>query len=216
MEWELLNSLPAADRQAILARCRRQRYTRGEVVFHAGDVGDSVHLLAKGTVAVRVSTPLGDVATLDVLGPGDAFGEQALIGGDGQRSATVVALERAEAMRLTRRDFDAMLVEHPTTAGLLVAMLDARLRATSQRLLEALYLSAETRVLRQLERLGTIYAGHVSRAVPVTQDDLATMAGTTRQTVNRVLQQAQNDGMVLVTRGRVEITDAAALARRAR
>ena len=216
MDWALLDSLAEPDRRAVLARCGRQRYGRNEAVFREGDAGDSVHLLAKGTVAVRVSTPSGDVVTLDVLRPGEAFGEQALIGDDGQRSATVVALERVETMRLTRTDFDNLLVEHPATALLLVAMLNERLRATSQRLLDAMYLPADARVFRQLGHLADIYADHASGAIPITQDDLATMAGTTRQTVNRLLRQAQDDELVRLARGKIEIIDAAGLRRRAR
>ena len=215
MQWALLDSLSEAERRAVLVRCRRQRFARGEVIFHEGDPGDCVHLLDKGTVAVRVSTPSGEVATLDVLRPGEAFGEQALIGGEGQRSATAVALERAETMRLTRPDFEALLAEHPASARLLVAMLDARLRATSNSLLTALYVPAEARVFRQLGRLADLYDGHTSGAIPVTQDDLATMAGTTRQTVNRVLRQAQDDGLLKLARGKVEVVDAARLRRRA-
>jgi CRP-like cAMP-binding protein len=216
MEWALLESLSEADRRAVLSRCRRQRYSRNEVVFREGEIGDSVHLLAKGTVAVRVATPSGDVATLDVLRPGEAFGEQALVGDDDRRSATIVALERTETMRLTCDDFVTLLVEQPNTRRLLVAMLDARLRATSQSLLEALYLPADTRVFRQLGRLAAIYSGPGESAIPVTQDDVATMAGTTRQTVNRVLRHAQDNGLLRLSRGRVEILDADGLAKRAR
>jgi CRP-like cAMP-binding protein len=216
MEWALLESLSEADRRAVLTRCRRQRYSRNEVVFRQGEIGDSVHLLAKGTVAVRVATPSGDVATLDVLRPGEAFGEQALVGDDDRRSATIVALESTETMRLTRDEFVKLLVDQPNTGRLLVAMLDARLRATSQSLLEALYLSADTRVFRQLGRLAAIYSGVGSGAIPVTQDDVATMAGTTRQTVNRIMRQAQDDGLLRLARGRVEIVDADGLAKRAR
>src|SRR5262249_1720190 len=123
MEWALLESLSEADRRAVLTRCRRQRYSRNEVVFREGEIGDCVHLLAKGTVAVRVSTPAGEVATLDVLRPGEAFGEQALVGDDDRRSATIVALERTETMRLTRDDFVKLLADQPNTGRLLVAML---------------------------------------------------------------------------------------------
>jgi len=215
MDWALLESLSEEERRAVLARCRRQRFSRNEIVFREGEIGDCVHLLAKGTVAVRVSTPSGDVATLDVLRPGEAFGEQALVGDDDRRSATIVALERTETMRLMREDFVRLLAEQPYTGRLLVAMLDARLRATSQSLLEALYLSADTRVFRQLGRLAAIYSELGSSEIPVTQDDLATMAGTTRQTVNRVLRQAQDRGLLRLARGKVEIVDAGGLAKRA-
>jgi CRP-like cAMP-binding protein len=175
MEWTLLASLSEADQRSVLARCRRQRYARNETVFREGDIGDSVHLLAKGTVAVRVSTPRGDVATLDVMCPGEAFGEQALVGSTSERSATVVALERVETLRLSREDFATLLAEHPTTAQLLVYLLDVRLRARSQDLVDALFLSADARVYKRVVRLGEIYEGHASGGIPVTQDDLASM-----------------------------------------
>jgi CRP-like cAMP-binding protein len=64
---------------------RRRRFDKGEVIFHEGDPGDTMHLLAKGHVAVRVTTPLGDVATLLILKPGDFFGEVALVSPAPQR-----------------------------------------------------------------------------------------------------------------------------------
>jgi CRP/FNR family cyclic AMP-dependent transcriptional regulator len=216
VDWPLLASLSEPDRRAVLAGCRRQRFKRNEAVFREEDVGDCVHLLAKGTVAVRISTPRGDVATLDVLRAGDAFGEQALIGAVTNRSATVVALEPTETLRLGRDDFDALLAKHPGTAQLLVGMLDARLRATSQSLVEALYLSAEGRVYRRLARLAAVYDGRADGAIPITQDDLASMTGATRQTVNKVLREAQDDGLLVLARGSIEILDSAKLARRAR
>jgi len=215
MEWQVLESLSAVDRRSLLARCRRRRFPRGGFVFHEGDPGESAHLIDSGTVAVRVTSPMGDVVTLDVLVPGDAFGEQALLG-NATRSATVVALERTETMSFTRGEFEALWENHPDAARAVAAMLDARLRATSQALLDALTLPVETRVLRRLVHLAGIYADRPSRAIPLTQDDLASMAGTTRQTVNRVLGQAQEEGLVTLARGRIVVDDPTALARRAR
>jgi CRP/FNR family transcriptional regulator, cyclic AMP receptor protein len=213
VEWSLLNPLSEPDRRALLARCTRQRFSRGGFIFHEGEAGDCVYLIEMGTVAVRVSSPAGDVVTLDVLGPGDAFGEQALIGATSHRSATVVALERTETRRLTRAEFETLVADHPSAAMVVAQMLDARLRSTSQALLEALYFPAETRVLRRLSRLAALYT---SPSIPLTQDDLASLAGTTRQTVNRVLGQAQEDGLVQLSRGRITVTDRSELSRRAR
>lgn len=77
--WLLLADLDDSARRAFLARAVRRRFRRGETLFHEGDPGDTLHLLAKGRVVVRVSTPLGDVAALVVLGPGQSFGEVALV-----------------------------------------------------------------------------------------------------------------------------------------
>ena len=90
MEWTLLSSLTADEQMRVISQTHRRRFRKGEIIFHEGDPGDSLHLIAKGHVAVRRSTPLGDVATLLVLGPGDFFGEMALLD-RGPRHATVIA-----------------------------------------------------------------------------------------------------------------------------
>lgn len=214
MEWSLLSAMTDDDRRSLLATCRRRRFGRGEAVFREGDAAEALHLLAAGTVAVRVATPLGDVATLDVLAPGDAFGEQALLADASVRSATVVALEPVETLSLSRSAFEQLLADHPSVLRLLVGALDSRLRTTSRHLVDALYLPVETRVFRHLARLGVIYAARGS--IPLTQDDLATMAGTTRQSLNKVLRRAQEDGLVSLARGRIAVTDPDGVARRAR
>jgi CRP/FNR family cyclic AMP-dependent transcriptional regulator len=216
VEWRLLSSMPEDDRRALLARCQRRRYPKGAFIFHEGEAGDSVHLLDTGTVAIRVTNPLGDVVTLDVLGPGDAFGEQALIGEGSVRSATVVALERAETRRLTREAFLTLWGDHPKAGTAVAQMLDIRLRATSRALVEALFLPAEVRVLRRIAWLADVYADHPSGSIPLTQDDVASMSGTTRQTVNRVLSRAQEEGLVTLSRGRIAIKDREGLVARTR
>ncbi|MGO8872799.1 MAG: Crp/Fnr family transcriptional regulator [Acidimicrobiales bacterium] len=216
MGWQLLDALSDAERRAFLCRCQRRRYPRGAFICHEGDTGDSMYLLDIGTVAIRATSPLGDTVTMTVLRPGDSFGEQALIGDETVRSASVVALERAETLCLSRTDFRSLWEKHPELSSIVVKMLDARLTATTRALLDALYLPSETRVMRRLARLAEIYAGHPSHSIPLTQDDLASMAGTTRQTVNRVLRQAQNDGLIKLTRGHIVVVDAAAVSRRAK
>ena len=215
MEWKLLDSLSDVDRRAVISRCHRQRYPKGAFICHQGELGDSVHLIDTGTVAIRVNGPVGDMITVDVMRPGNSFGEQALINEGAVRSATVVALERVETMRLTRDDFRALWEEHPGASMVVAKMLEARLRSTSQALLDALHLPAKTRVMRRLGFLADIYAGHASQSIPLTQDDIASMAGTTRQTVNRILNEAQMDGLVDLNRGRIVILDPAGVARRA-
>jgi len=215
VEWQLLGSLAETDRRAVLSRCHRQRYPRGAFICHQGEPGDTLHLIASGTVAIRVNGPVGDMVTVDVMGPGNSFGEQALINAGAVRSATVVALEQVETMRLARGEFRQLWAEHPGASLVVAEMLEARLRTTSQALLDALHLPARTRVMRRLAFLADIYAGHTTRSIPLTQDDLASMAGTSRQTVNRILNEASVDGLVELRRGRIVILDGAGVARRA-
>ena len=215
MQWQLLDSLSDVERRAVLARCHRRRYPRGAFICHQGELGDSVHLIDSGTVAIRVNGPAGDMITVDVMRPGNSFGEQALISDVAVRSATVVALERVDTLRLTRDEFRSLWEEHPGASMVVAKMLEARLRSTSQALLDALHLPAKTRVMRRLAFLADIYAGHTTQSIPLTQDDIASMAGTTRQTVNRILNEAREDGLVDLNRGRIVILDPVAVARRA-
>jgi len=124
MRWELFSDLPPEQLQRVLKFARRRTFSRGEVVFHEGDPADSLHLIEKGRFAVRVTTPLGETATLAIRGPGEAFGELALVS-DAPRSATVAALESAETHSLYRREFDELRREHPFVNRVLVAVLAA-------------------------------------------------------------------------------------------
>lgn len=75
-------------------------------MFHRGDPADSLHLISKGRFKVLVLTPLGEPATIAIRGPGDSFGEMAIVGEGAQRSATVEALEEAETFCVTESAFD--------------------------------------------------------------------------------------------------------------
>lgn len=191
----------------------RRRFRKGEVVFHEGDPGDSLHLLAKGRVAVRVSTPLGHGATIAVLGEGESFGEQALLVEDSRRTATIQALESVETLQLQRADFEDLRRRHPSIERLLVDLLGAQVRRLTQQLIEALYLPADRRVVRCLARFALLYdEGACPIAVPLTQEELASAAGSTRPTANRALQPLVEQAVISLGRGRIEVHDPAALA----
>lgn len=204
--------------QRVLSIARRRTFARGEVVFHHDDPADTVHLIVSGRFAVRVRTPLGDTAILTVLGPGDLFGEVALLGPEQRRTATVEALEAAETRSIFRDDFQRLRADHPGVSEVLIAILVGEVKRLSRHLLEALYVSSDKRVLRRLVELADLYgAADASEVtIPLRQDDLAGLAGTSRATVNRVLRQEEVRGAVVLARGKVTITDRAALERRGR
>jgi CRP/FNR family transcriptional regulator, cyclic AMP receptor protein len=215
MTWRLLDGVSAEDQRRVLALARRRRFTKGEVLFHEGDPGDSLHLVSKGHLAVRASTPLGDVATLRVLSPGEHFGELAILS-PGPRNATVVALEPAETLALHASSFATLRSEHGSLEAILIESLVAEVRRLAAALLEALYLPVEKRLWRRLEELAATYGHDSAITIPLTQEDLAQLAGTTRQTVNRMLREGEREGALDMTRGRVEIRDIEWLRRRGR
>lgn len=217
MEWALLAGVPDGDVQQLLQIARRRTFRRGEVVFHMGDPADTLHLVVSGRFAVRVQTALADVAVLTILGPGDLFGELALLEADGRRSATVEALEAGETRSIHRPDFEALRGRHPAVTDVVTAILAAQVRRLTGNLLEALYLPADRRVRRRVAELAETYApGGGEAAIPLRQEDLAGLAGTSRATVNRVLREEEARGTVRLARGRTVVLDREALARRGR
>jgi CRP/FNR family transcriptional regulator, cyclic AMP receptor protein len=199
----------------LLDRARRRRFDAGEVVFHAGDPADTLHLIQNGRFAARVMTEFGDIATLTVMGPGDFFGELALLSPRAPRSATVVALEKGETLSVHEIDFGRLRTERPETADVLIAILAAQVRRLSVHLAEALYVPADTRVRRRLLEMTEIYGAGEQITVPLTQEELASLAGTSRATVNRVLREEEDFGTLRLSRGRTTVTGGAGLRRRA-
>jgi CRP/FNR family transcriptional regulator, cyclic AMP receptor protein len=205
-DWPLLEVLEAEEARGVLASARRRSYRRGEVVFHRDDPADTMHLVRSGCLAARVMTQLGDVATLQLLGPGQCFGELALLRTGRVRSATVEALSPSETYALSQHDLDQLRIRHPEITNQLLELLAERVADLTDRLVQALYIPAPQRVREMVESLAERYRDPGGDAViPLTQDDLAGLAGTSRLTVNRVLQQMRRRGEVELGRGRVRV-----------
>ena len=216
VQWPILQELSEEDRSRVLEATTVRTYVKDETVFNQGDPGGAFHLLSKGRMAVRVATPSGEVVTLSILGPGDFFGEQALLGPRHVRTASVVALEPAETLSMDLARFDQLRRTNPSVERFLVDVLAAQVRRLTAHLVEALYVPAEQRTVRRLLSLLPLYRGGSSTVVvPVTQEDLATMAGTTRPTVNRVLRALEDAGSLRLSRGRIEVLDIEILRQRA-
>jgi CRP/FNR family cyclic AMP-dependent transcriptional regulator len=213
MDWPLLADLPPDDVRRLLAIARRRTFGKGEVVFHRDDPADSLHLVVRGRFGARVTTQLGDSVLVDVLGPGQSFGELALLLPDARRSATVEALEPGETRSVFRDGFSLLQREHPGVKDVLLRLLAEQLRRATDRVIEAHYVDAETRVRRRLVDLAATYEGGV---VLLNQEDIAAMAGTSRATVNRVLREEEELGVVALARGRTTVLDVDELERRCR
>jgi CRP-like cAMP-binding protein len=218
VEWRLLQDVPAEDVRLLLAIARRRRFDRGEVVYHQDDPADSLHLISAGRFLIRVATQLGDTLTLALFGTGEIFGEMALVGAEARRSATVEALEPSETFAVYQTDFERLRQQHPSIDRVLIALLAGEVRALNERLLEAFYVPAEKRILRRLADLAAVFGANPRQPteLPLTQEDLATFAGTSRATVNQVLREEQKRGTVELRRGRTVIVDLEALQKRSR
>jgi len=216
MDWPVLASLPPDERRTLAAGLRRRAYRRDEVIFHQGDPADTLHLIAAGHASVRMTMSGGEFVVLAILGPGDAFGELALVGERRPRGATMVALERCETLSLGRDEFERLRTAYPGIDRFLVDLLARRVEKLNTLLTETLFVPAERRVLRRLLELCELYpADGQGIVIPVTQEMLASLAGTTRPTANQVLRRLVAAGMVTVSRSQIVVLDRTGLRQRA-
>jgi CRP/FNR family cyclic AMP-dependent transcriptional regulator len=212
---EFLRSLSEEERKGIRRAAARRRFSRGEVVFHEGDIGDALHVVIRGLLVARSSTRLGQVVTLNLLPPGSVFGELALLSPDSRRAATVSAVERRETLLLRRDAFDDLRRAHRGMDGFLITVLARRNRDLSAHLTDLLFTPAEERVYRRLLLLADVAAGDDGDGwIRASQDDVAAFAGTTRATANRAMRRAERDGLVQLRRGRFRVLDPTGLRRR--
>ncbi|TMC05603.1 MAG: Crp/Fnr family transcriptional regulator [Chloroflexi bacterium] len=213
----LLQGLPPDEHRKLVERAKIRSYGVGEAVYQEGDPADSLHFVLDGRLAVSVTSADGRELTAAIIERDEVFGELALVVTEGIRHATVRALEPTETMVIYRRDFDHLRQRHRAFSDLLVDMLTVRVIRQSVQLEEALYLPVQTRILRRLVELARTYGGGREPAViPLTQEDIAGLAGTARATVNRILRAERSRGTVSLEKRRITVLDMESLVQRAR
>jgi CRP-like cAMP-binding protein len=204
--------------QEVLASARKRSFKRGDTVFHQGDPGESLQVIARGHFALRLITPRGDVCILRVYGPGDMFGRVALGPVEAVRETTVISLDDSETFEIFRVQLDELRRGHPAVSDALIAIAGLELHRAAVRLLEALYLDADRRVRRRLLELANDYrdGNGTPPVIPLTQEDIAAFAGTSRATVSRVLGEEERRGTIAKRRRSIEVVDIEELSRWAR
>jgi CRP/FNR family transcriptional regulator, cyclic AMP receptor protein len=189
---------------------RHRRFRRNEVIFHQGDLGDSLQIVASGRVKIVLPSAEGEEAIIATLRPGDFFGELALLDG-APRSATATAVEPTETLALPRETFQDALREVPELPQALLAGLAAELRRLTGHVEELHFLDLAGRLATRLARLAREAdrgaSGRVELNWPYTQSDLAAMIGATRQSVNKLLAGLVDQGLVRIEHESLVISD---------
>lgn len=185
-----------------LSRCMRRRtFHRGEVIFHQGDPGDTLHLIRNGRVKIVIPSETGEEVLLAILGAGDCFGELALLDG-GPRSATVIAMEPIETLVLGRKDFLDFVRGHMEMAEKLVVNLARIIRRVNEDVADLAFLDLPGRLAKKLLELAEAHGvpdprgQGVEISVNLTQEELAGMIGATRPSVNKVLGWYEDQGAI--------------------
>ncbi len=188
----------------------KRKYKKEEPILLEEDAGNALFVILSGKVKVSRSSSDGREVILTILGESDFFGEMAILDGLA-RSANVIATEDSEVFLIQRADFLVMLREHPEIAIFLLQELTSRLRNADMKIKALSLKDAEGKVatvlLQIAEYSGTIRNGVVEIAQLPIQQDLANMAGTSRETISRTLHSFAKRGFVELDGSTLRIVD---------
>ncbi|MEC7759682.1 MAG: Crp/Fnr family transcriptional regulator [Candidatus Neomarinimicrobiota bacterium] len=195
----IFTDLTDSDLTKIASKMVPRVYEKGQMILLEESMGETFFIITQGAVKVTRLSADGREVILAILGESDFFGEMSLLDGEG-RSANIVANEGAKVLTLSRNDFLDCLESYPKIAIALLEELATRLRKSDQQI-ESLSLSdSEHRIgialIRLAGELGTIKQGHVTVKNLPYQQDIANMAGTSRETVSRTLKLLEDKKLV--------------------
>lgn len=200
----------------LVGHLHRRTFRKGTIVFHKDQAGDALCIVESGRVRIFLPTPRGEELTVDVAGPGDVFGELALLDGR-PRSASAEAQEDTVIFTIGREEFQAYLAQTPQLAAALVELLSSRLRHVTEYAESLAFLDVHARLARALlemaERYGVQRDG-IEIDFDMTQADLATMVGATRERVNRALAAFKAQGLVELRGRKIALLDTTRLRQR--
>jgi CRP/FNR family cyclic AMP-dependent transcriptional regulator len=198
-EIPLFAGLNEQELSVVSERVRQRRYKEGDTIFHRDDPGVALYVILSGKVKIHNETPDGGDLMIAVLTPGDFFGELAVIDGE-ERSADATTLEPTELLMLTKQDMHDIIQRHPKIGLNLLVTLSGRLRRTTDSLRALSTLDVNGRVAKQLLSLsdqhGIPTPTGVKIALRLTQSDLASLVGSSRESVNKALSYYRKRGWV--------------------
>jgi CRP/FNR family transcriptional regulator, cyclic AMP receptor protein len=189
--------LGADELQRISGLCQTRQLGSGEMLFRRGDSGDALYGVRRGQIRIETGGS-GGSRLLNFLGPGDLFGEVAVLDGL-SRTADATAGEDSELFVLRREDFLAFLEREPRVALKLIMLLCRRIRWISERMEESVMQPLPVRLARRLCALASDFGSEVH----ISQEQLGVFVGAARESVNRQLQHWRKDGILDLQRGRI-------------
>ena len=206
----LFGTFQPADHEQLAGLLRRRNLKKGDVLFRKGDEGTALYIIIKGRMKITVPSKLGDEITLAILSPDDFFGEMALLDSL-PRSADATAVEETLLYVLNRSDFLSFLIHNENAVRSILYALSSRLRKTDDFLTEVCFLNISARLARRLLEMSESlvhennHGSSIKLELKLTQKDLASLLGTTRETINRELKILRDRGIVSTSRNLITI-----------
>ncbi|MGB5131622.1 MAG: Crp/Fnr family transcriptional regulator [Steroidobacteraceae bacterium] len=212
----LFRGLPPESLGRIAELAVQRGFHSGEIVFSQGDPGDALYAVIAGKIRISAGAADGREIFLNIMEPGDTFGEIALLDG-GTRTASATAIIATELVSIRREHFLGLLEREPRVALELLRLCGERLRWTSGLVEDAALLDASARLAKRLLSLGQLHGEHTGDGLVlrISQEDLANFLGVTRQVVNEYLQDWKGHGWVELGRGVITVRDEGAIKKEA-
>jgi CRP/FNR family cyclic AMP-dependent transcriptional regulator len=202
----LFTGLGKKDLDTVARHTVAKTFPAHTLLIRERDKSDSLYIILYGKVKIYVSDNEGDEAILNIQGPGDFFGEMALLD-DAPRSASAMTMEPTRVAIMTKADFKQCLADHPEIAYTLIRILTKRVRTLSTNVRNLALLDVNGRVARTLLSLATSIDKHLVIDQKLTHQDLASMVGASREMVSRILKDLANNGYIHVERRRITLSE---------
>lgn len=203
--------------EELMAAAKRRTFRAGEVIFHRDDPGQVLYVIKEGKVKICLISPDGQEISLVVFGKGDCFGEFAILDGL-PRSADAIAIERVECYTLQRSDFNNAIMKNPKIAIQVLEVLSKRLRTTDQMVEDLIFLDVYGRVAKKLLELADAHGTRVDDGVRIdvrlTQQEIASMVGASRESVNKVMGYFSDKKYISTDKHRITLHRTSELQRR--
>jgi CRP/FNR family transcriptional regulator, cyclic AMP receptor protein len=216
----LFHDLGREELDRLAGELRSRRYRRGEAIFHQGDPGDGLHVVLSGRVKIASVSDSGAEAILATLRPGEFFGSLALLDG-APRSASASAIDATETVILPHDGFRRLLDESPAIRDHVLRGLALEIRRLTRHVKDLHFLDIAGRLAARLVWLAAEQGvpgddGSIRLEGALKQGELAAMVGSTRQSVNKVLGNLVDDGLIRLGRDGIVVLDLAGLEQAAR
>lgn len=196
----LFSNLGARELMAVRDSSSIMTLPKQNILFCEGDRGDSLYLILKGKVKAFLLAEDGREIILSILGPGEIVGEMAIFDLEEKRSATVETLEDSQFLTISGDKFVNVLKGYPSVGISVIKTLSARLKATSSRIRNLIFLDTYSRVgrflLEKAKTDGRILADGSILVTRPTHDEIANFIGASRETVSRALKELEHQGLI--------------------